>query len=372
MTNEFILITGAAGFIGTHLFETLSRRYKVVGVDNFNPQIHAERLDKEANNVLHFDIGKDDFEVLRHYGKPVGVIHLAAETGTSQSMYQLETYYRTNLLGTARLLDFVAQNQDSIENFVFASSRSVYGEGQYYCDRCNINFKGERKLKDLKQKKFDVFCQDCGNSAKPVATPEGCAASAVSQYALTKICCENSIDLALSSTGINYTSLRFQNVYGAGQSLNNPYTGVLGIFATLALSNKPINIFEAGGVRRDFVHVSDVVSVIDQILTIKPSPKILNVGTGDPISLLDVATLMTSYYNSTSSVVTTDDFRVGDISVNYADLTLFQDLFPEFQFKNFSGNIKPYLDWVQYNGGIDLANFNRSLIELKSRGLLLK
>lgn len=372
MSEEFVLVTGAAGFIGAELCNFLKSHTRIVAVDNFNQQVHGVDTAVENSDVLRFDIGVDDFERLSALGTPTGIVHLAAETGTGQSMYDLENYYRTNILGTARLLDFALKHKDSIKHFLFASSRSVYGEGEYHCNSCDRTFLGRRSAENLQRKEFSVFCDACGTIARGMPTRETTNCEPVSQYALTKICNEKSVALALEPTDIKFCNFRFQNVYGIGQSLNNPYTGVLGVFATLALEGKPISVYENGVLARDFVHVSDIVKVLAQSLERSDLPTCLNIGSGTPSNLYDVALAISKYFGGRSTVSVTDAFRIGDIAANYADLSNFGMAFPDFEFCKFEEKIFDYLDWVKSAGGVDLDKFEVSVDELKSRGLFLE
>ena len=186
MPINYVLVTGGAGFIGSNLLKKLRKSFNVVSIDNFDKQIHGPNADRvKSDGVVNFDISKDDFTKLEKLGTPTAVIHLAAQTGTTQSMYELENYYQTNITGTARLLDFTLKHQQSIKHFLFASSRAVYGEGSYRCKKCDSTFNGKRRIENLEIGDFSVHCPVCHKIAIANATKEASQVSPASHYALT-------------------------------------------------------------------------------------------------------------------------------------------------------------------------------------------
>jgi dTDP-L-rhamnose 4-epimerase len=369
--DGYVLVTGAAGFIGSYLSDLIASSHRLVLIDSFDPQVHGD-ASGDRSSIIKFDIAVDSFDLLDWFGEPKAIVHLAAKTGTSQSMYELENYYSTNVVGLARLLDFALKKKKTLRHFVFTSSRSVYGEGSYFCDNCKSISLGKRRKDYLDLGLFEVNCNDCGAISKAVGTKESSILDPRSHYALTKLTNESQISLALAKSEITFCNLRLQNVIGVGQSLQNPYTGVLGIFASLALAGKPLSIFENGKIARDFVSVKDIARVISLCLEREDLPFSLNVGSGVASDLVDVARSIVSFYGSSSVISTTSKFRDGDIAVNFADLTLFHSFFPEFEFERIDFILPKYLEWVRYCGGLDLDKFASSMLELQERGLISK
>jgi dTDP-L-rhamnose 4-epimerase len=328
-----ILITGGAGFIGTHLArEAVNAGHQVRILDNLSPQIHGPEADYEPPSRIEFQRGDVTLrEDLEHALRDVDtVIHLAAETGTGQSMYEIERYYRVNVGGTALLFDILANSaRQCVENFVLASSRSVYGEGAYVCRSCDPAgrrcFPSPRSPEQLARQEWEPRCPHCGSAIEPIATREDDALSPGSIYAATKLAQEELVRVACQSMGISHAILRLQYVYGEGQSLKNPYTGILSIFSTRIRSGLPLPIFEDGKESRDFVHVEDVVGIM---LACIETPFVdgasLNVGSGMPISVLDIAKLLCRVMQSEIVPHVAGEYRIGDIRHNFADIALME------------------------------------------------
>lgn len=367
MNENYVLVTGGAGFIGSYLYKQLKGKYNIICIDNFDEQVHGDN-NLTSPNVIQFDICKDDFQLLDRFGTPSAIFHLAAKTGTSQSMYQLEDYYQTNVVGSIRLIDYAMKNLKSLKHFIFASSRSVYGEGTYHCLNCEAKFLGRRTSENLRSGVFHVECPACDHVSSAVATSEDSELTPSSHYALTKLTVEEAIGIAFANTDVSVCSMRFQNVFGIGQSLINPYTGVLGIFTSLALKSQDIQIFENGEIHRDFVSVVDVAKILELCLSVENLPSRLNVGTGHPIALFDVAKTIVNHLGSSSKIELTKSFRRGDIATNFACLQSFNETFPDYKFSSFYELLPDYLNWVKQEGGLDLSSFEESMNELKKAG----
>ncbi|MGZ3769084.1 MAG: SDR family NAD(P)-dependent oxidoreductase [Bdellovibrio sp.] len=375
-----ILITGGAGFIGSRLAKALTNNgYEVVVMDNLSAQIHGafptsfpEGLSGSVT-FLRGDVSKlEDWE--RALVGVDAVAHLAAETGTAQSMYQISHYNKINSQGTALLFEALSRNKGQVKRIVLASSRSIYGEGAYSCD-CNKArgshiYPQTRTIDDLQKKQWEPRCPYCHKPAMPVATPEDARISPASIYAATKYAQEDLVRIGCSAIGISSVILRFQNVYGEGQSLNNPYTGILSIFSTRIRRNLSLPIFEDGKESRDFVHVSDVVNALTKALIADvPNGSVYNVGSGKPSSVIEVANLLVAKFKGKTAPHITGEFRIGDIRHCYADLTLIKkDL--DFQTQvSLSDGLDRFANWVQSESlpedGLDKANQ-----ELRARGLM--
>ena len=324
-----ILITGGAGFIGGHLTRlALDAGHHVRLLDNLSPQIHgpdADFVPAEGAEFLRGDVNaRADLE--RALENIECVVHLAAETGTGQSMYEIDRYYRVNVQGTALLLDILANTAHSVGNIVLASSRSVYGEGAYLCRSCDPNgkrcFPSSRSAEQLAAHDWNPKCPDCGAGVEHTATRETDRLAPASVYAATKLAQEDMVRVACSSQNIAHSILRFQNVFGEGQSLNNPYTGILSIFSTRIRLGLSLPIFEDGKESRDFVHVEDVARSVLQCVE-RPSENgaTLNVGAGSPTSVMQVAQTLSRIMGSDIEPHVTGQYRIGDIRHNYADVS---------------------------------------------------
>lgn len=329
-----ILITGGAGFIGTHLARlALASGHKVRILDNLSPQIHGEPAHFEPPAGAEFQRGdvtvRVDLE--RALAGMDTVIHLAAETGTGQSMYEIDRYYRVNVQGTAVLFDILANSNHKIGNIILASSRSVYGEGAYLCGQCDPSgkrcFPSARSLKQMAAHDWTPKCPICAGDLEATATQEGDMLSPASIYAASKLAQEDLVRVATRSLGIRHVILRFQNVYGEGQSLNNPYTGILSIFSTRLRLGLPLPIFEDGEESRDFVHVEDVVQAVMRCAEKDALNEVtLNVGMGVQSSVMAVAGLLCRLMQSEIRPYVTGQYRVGDIRHNYADISMLEKM----------------------------------------------
>jgi dTDP-L-rhamnose 4-epimerase len=367
--DKKILITGGAGFIGRHLTKMLlDLSYDVIIYDNLNPQIHGEDASYEyvgAEKFVKADIRSK--EQLQTHLEGVNIVyHLASETGTGQSMYEMERYVDVNDRGTAILLEAIS-NSSSVTDIVLSSSRSIYGEG-LYSDGDDLVNPSSRKVEDLKKGVWEIR----GNSdafACPRPTSEDCPINPGSIYAATKYSQENFLNIFAGYTGIRTSILRFQNVYGPGQSLRNPYTGIISIFYNRIRQNLPINIFEDGLESRDFVYVGDVVdSLIKAITRTVLDNVVLNIGTGVPTTVIDLVETFSEVLNTNVVYDITGDFRLGDIRHNYADISLASSMIgysPKYQLK--SGLIE-FVTWAASQP--EYEDFSgKALSELKSKGL---
>ena len=373
-----ILITGGAGFIGSNVARRLlSEGFEITILDNFLPQIHGDlnELSSDLKDRVKLIVGDvADKSVL--YSALQGqdaVIHYAAETGTGQSMYAVSHYTNVNIQATANLCDFIINENHQIKNVIVASSRSIYGEGKYNSPQHGIVYPNSRTFQNV-QESFEVCCPKSGKHNLEVeATDESSEIHPSSFYGITKQVQEQMIILATQLKNINGFALRYQNVYGPGQSLKNPYTGILSIFSRLALKNEEINIFEDGLESRDFVYIDDVVSATIKCLKhSKIEQHILNVGSGIPTDVLTVAKEIISYFNSNSKINISGAYREGDIRHNYADLIKVNKVIGFKPIWDFKSGLQKFLEWVLLQNDIPLTtnDYKKSLEELKSKGLL--
>lgn len=322
-----VLVTGGAGFIGSWLVESLLKNgHAVTVVDNLSPQIHGalpqpdvEWLRGDKAEFIRADI-RDRSTVESVLERVEAVVHLAAETGTGQSMYQIAHYYDVNQQATAALFEAVGVRHRHVNKIILASSRSIYGEGAYEVGGQVLTAK-PRDVERMQAGEFEPRGPN-GEAMKLVATPEDIAPRPASVYAATKLANENLGKIFSEAYGTCVVALRFQNVYGERQSLRNPYTGILSIFSNRLRQGLPVNIFEDGLESRDFVHVSDVVRAVTLALE-HPLQGFhaVNIGSGVPTSVLQVAETLRNLLGSKSELNITGDFRAGDIRHCYADLS---------------------------------------------------
>jgi dTDP-L-rhamnose 4-epimerase len=376
--SKNILITGGAGFIGSTLaLKLIEKGYKVTVLDNLNPQIHGDdpsasytyNLIKDKTRfVLGTVENTDDWnEALT--GADV-VVHLAAETGTGQSMYQVQRYVDTNIGGTSILLDKLVNKEFSVEKLIIASSRSIYGEGKYKCDDHGDVYPDMRIEADMSKGDFAVKCPACNKDVEMLETDEKSLSHPVSVYGYTKKVQEELSILVGNSIGVPVKAFRFQNVYGPGQSLKNPYTGILSIFSTQIKNGADINIFEDGIESRDFVYIDDIVNAI--ILGIESSDEssdVYNVGSGEITSVIDIAKTLLDEYGATSNLNITGNYRLGDIRGNIADLTKIREKLgyePETKFRE---GISNFINWVNKQEVESADAYSRSLEEMREKGL---
>ena len=378
---KHVLITGGAGFIGLHLTRRLLREEgtTITILDNFSPQIHSDDIlpDDIAGRVNLIKADINEKEVLKYaLGKVDTIVHLAAETGTGQSMYEIEKYFSTNVQGTAILLDLL-QNHKSLQNIktiVVASSRAVYGEGAYKCNTHGTVYPDQRSYDSMSCNKFEPVCPLCSEDVEMKETSEDASFKPMSVYALTKQIQEQAILMFAKVNKINAFALRYQNVYGPGQSLKNPYTGILAVFSNLARQNQPIDIYEDGLESRDFVYIDDVVEVTASCIDFEGKfVGALNVGSGEPIDVMTVAKSIKSYFSSESVIKVTGEFRVGDIRHNVADM-YFTDSLLKIRLERtpFKVGLLKFLDWASLQKSEDKKAYLRSVQELSSKGLMGK
>lgn len=371
-----VLVTGGAGFIGTHLTRRLLREGCDVSVlDNFSAQVHAGAQEMASDLIDHVQIFRGDVRdralVARALEKQDVVVHLAAETGTGQSMYEISRYQDVNIGGTAAILDCVVNRPSARMNkFVVASSRAVYGEGKYRCEREGIVYPGSRALHDLQAGQYEPRCPMCHSVCIPEATSEDSKLNPLSFYGLTKQVQEQMVLMFARSRGYSAYALRYQNVYGPGQSLNNPYTGILAIFSNLARSNSPIQVFEDGQESRDFVYVEDSVEATWRCVAAETgSVEAMNVGTGQRTTVLQLAEKIVTFFGNECQIAITGAFREGDVRHNFADMTKIRTAIGYSPRFGVNEGLDGFLTWVEEQTPAP-AGYELSLQEMRDRGLL--
>ena len=377
---EKILITGGAGFIGSNLALTLIKRgHQVTVLDNLSEQIHGKN--PEETSPLYLSI-KDKVRFIKGtvacretLQKAIAdntvIVHLAAETGTGQSMYEIQHYTDVNIGATALLLDILTNEKHSVKKVVVASSRAIYGEGKYYNKTKNtFVYPLQRTDDDMQRGDFEVKDpQNHSDELELVATTEDAIIHPTSVYGITKQVQEQLVMTVCPTIGIAGVAFRYQNVYGPGQSLKNPYTGILSIFSTQIKNGNGINIFEDGKETRDFIFISDVVDAT--VLGIEKETAnnhVFNVGTGIATDVITVATELSNNYGIQVPITISGNYRLGDIRHNYADITKARQLLgfePKISFKE---GLKQFTDWVNTQE-VEEDKYQQSIDEMKAKGL---
>ena len=374
-----ILITGGAGFIGSNLsLYLLQKGHTVTVLDNLSKQVHGDDPEltsplyhsiKDKVNFIHGTVtSKDDWQ--KAIGDHEVIVHLAAETGTGQSMYQVSQYVETNIGGTSIMLDMLANTKTKVQKVVIASSRAIYGEGKYISQELGPVYPSPRKAEDMDHGKFEVTYPGTTSALQLVATDEGSMIHPLSVYGITKQTQEQMVMLVCNSIGIAPVVFRYQNVFGPGQSLRNPYTGILSIFSTLVKNYKPIHVFEDGQESRDFVFIDDVVKATALgIEKEEAHAEIFNVGTGIATTVLDVAHMLVKNYGIDVPVRVTGSYRAGDIRHNYADISKVEKLLGFKPSVSFKEGLKKFTDWVS-SQAIAESRYDESIQEMKEKGLM--
>ena len=375
---KHILITGGAGFIGSHIaLKLLDKGYEVSVIDNLSPQIHGN--DPEKTSPLYISI-KDKVHFYRAniadkkawvmLPEVDCIVHLAAETGTGQSMYEIQKYVDVNIGSTALMLDLLANTQHKVKKVIVAESRAIYGEGKYFSKELNKHVYPESRSEEMMQKgNFEVGYPNCKEPLILEGTTEDSMIHPTSIYGITKQVQGQMVHMVCPTIGIDAVSYRYQNVYGPGQSLSNPYTGILSIFSTRIKNGNGINIFEDGKESRDFVYIDDVVdATILGIEKEEAAGHTFNVGTGIPIDVLTVANTLMEKYNLEVPLTISGNYRLGDIRHNFADITKINNVLGFKPRWSFGDGISEFVKWVN-NQEIQEDKYDESIKEMKSKGL---
>jgi len=371
-----VLITGGAGFIGAHTADLLLRKgYKVRVLDKLDPQIHQSETIFPPYLSSHVEAIKGDVRNLSDVKKALQgidyVYHFAAQTGVGQSMYELSHYTDTNITGTTTLIEAIIQGKRPIKKLVLSSSRAVYGEGTHSCVKHGIIYPEARSHKQLVRGQFDLSCPQCGTALQATPTVESRPLKPGSIYALTKMHQEHYCRLAADTYKIPTCILRYFNVFGSQQSLQNPYTGVITVFYNLIKAGKPISLYEKGLPGRDFVHVSDVAQA--NLLALEQEPatnrpvSCYNVGSGLEVSIKDVALAIGVACGKTPELLDKGEYRIGDIKSCYADLGRIQRDLNFTPRVDLQKGVTEFVHWASQQSGSD--NYERTVTELKKYGL---
>ena len=374
-----VLISGGAGFIGSNVaLKLVKQGIKVTVLDNLSPQIHGNNpeetspLYQSIKDKVRFIKGtvtsREDWE--KALEGVDTVLHLAAETGTGQSMYEIEKYVSVNIGGTAILLDILTNKKTDVKRVVVAESRAIYGEGRYWSDDLNsFVYPDERSEETMSRGDFEVKYRGCDQPLKLFGTTEDSQIHPGSVYGITKQVQGQLVHLVCKSIGIESVSFRYQNVYGPGQSLSNPYTGILSIFSTRIKNGNGINIFEDGMESRDFVYIDDIVDATILGLSVPGiSGHAFNVGSGVATEVLTVANTLKKHYGIDVPVTISGNYRLGDIRHNYADISKARTMLGFEPKWSFEKGIEQFCKWVE-SQPVQEDKYDSSIEEMKNKGL---
>jgi dTDP-L-rhamnose 4-epimerase len=374
VTKESVLVTGGAGFIGSHLVDRLVEAgYDVRVLDALVAQVHGDDGPRFVNREAEFQQGdvRDPVAVRKALANVDVVVHFAAVVGVGQSMYEIAHYSSVNVLGTATLLDVLTKGGHRPRRVVVASSMSIYGEGLYNCESCGPQSPGPRLVSQLARHDWTVRCPRCRAPMESRPTPETKQVVPTSIYALNKRDQEEMMLLVGRSLEIPTVALRFFNVYGQRQALSNPYTGVGAIFSSALLNGQRPLVFEDGLQERDFIHVSDIVAACMQAIDRDHIGDIVvNVGTGQATNLLQLTSLLRRHIARAEDIEPeiVGRFREGDIRSCYADVGRARDVLGFSARVPLEEGVKELAAWVLEQSSVDRTR--KALEELQRFGLL--
>ncbi len=369
-----VLITGGAGFIGSHLADLLIEKgYQVRALDNLDPQVHGENAGRP--DYLHPEVElivgdvRNHSDVDRSLEDCGMLVHFASAVGVGQSMYRMEHYTSVNAIGAAVVLEEAVKRRNYLRKMLVASSMSIYGEGLYRCPDCGSFAPELRPSEQLSQHKWEVCCPECGEEAEPLPVPETKPLYPTSIYAINKRSQEEMFLTIGQAYEIPSVAMRFFNVYGTRQALSNPYTGVGAIFASRLLNDNPPVIFEDGLQGRDFIHVRDIARACLMALENPDSAyRVLNVGTGRPTSILEIGKAIAGELRKHSdNFVIRNQFRAGDIRHCFADTSRTKRVLGFSAEIDFARGVSDLCSWVRTCTSSDLVD--TATEELEKHGL---
>jgi dTDP-L-rhamnose 4-epimerase len=362
-----VLVTGGAGFVGSHTVDALLRRGHQVRVfDSLEEQVHGggvpDYLNPEAE-LVRGDVR--DIDALRKAVDGVDLVyHFAAVVGVGQSMYEIARYMAVNSQGTANLLQALLERRGQVEKLIVASSMSIYGEGQYVCREHGMVAPQARGAEQLRAHQWQPACPECGCAAEPCATSESKPLQGSSIYAIGK---KNQEEMSLlfgRTYDLPVVALRYFNIHGTRQALSNPYTGVAAIFASRLLNRRAPLVFEDGEQMRDFVSVHDVVEA--NLLAMERSEgdgRALNIGSGEPVSIRQIAETLATTLGAPTTVEITGKYRAGDIRHCFADISLARRLLGYRPQHRLVGAMGELVEWLRSQPAVDrVEEAQRSLV----------
>ncbi len=372
MTGERVLVTGGAGFVGSHLVDALlDAGHDVTVLDNLDPQAHEGGLPAFLHRSARLVRGdlRDRAAVADALDGVEVVFHQAGMVGNGQSMYEMARYIDVNALGTAVLMEEVLRRRDVVRRLVAASSMVVYGDGAYRCAEHGRVTAPPREAEDLAAHRWEPRCPVCRSFVEPVPTSEDSALAPTSPYAIGKLACEQLVLIAGRAHDIECVALRYLNVYGPRQALGNPYTGVAAIFCTRLLAGRRPLVFEDGEQQRDLVHVDDVVRA--NLLAMTSAAAVghaVNVGTGASITVSALATTLARALAPGVEPDVSLRWRAGDIRHCWADTACARELLGFVAMKERAAALAELAEWVATRAPVDRTE--DAVAELTARGLI--
>ncbi|MGZ4430874.1 MAG: NAD-dependent epimerase/dehydratase family protein [Gaiellales bacterium] len=363
-----VLITGGAGFIGSHLADALLERgHEVRALDNLDPQVHPAGRPDYLNPEIELVVGdvRDHDAVARALDGVDTVVHFAAAVGVGQSMYEIERYTSINSMGAAVVLEEIARCRDRLARVLVASSMSIYGEGRYRCPSHGLLSPQVRTDEQLDARDWELHCPACGADLEPLGTGEDKPVMPMSIYAVGKRDHEEMFLAIGRAHRLPVVAMRFFNVYGERQALSNPYTGVAAIFGGRLLNDHRPLVFEDGLQSRDFVHVSDIAAgCVAALETGGADYRAVNLGTGVSTSVLDVAReLARGLGKEHLEPEVVNKFRAGDIRHCYSDISLARQLLGFEPSVSFADGMRELLGWVATQQAVDAVDTAASQLE---------
>lgn len=369
--QPLVLVTGGAGFIGSYTVERLlDQGYQVRVYDTLVEQVHGgggPRFVPPGADFIHADIR--DRSALRQALQGVqGIVHLAAEVGVGQSMYEIVRYVDANTLGTATLLEILANEAHQVEKIVVASSMTIYGEGAYYCTEHGEVFPPLRSEEQMARHDWELHCPSCDLPVTSVPTREGKLPAPASIYATTKLDQELMCLAVGQAYGISVTALRYFNAYGPRQALSNPYTGVSAMFSGRMLNGRPPIVFEDGRQSRDFVHVTDVARA--NVLALEADHadgQVFNIGTGQPTTILEIAQVLAERLGVNIAPDLVGQYRPNDVRHCTADISRAREVLGFQPLVDFESGMTELVAWVREQTAVD--RLDAAHAEMERRGL---
>ena len=371
-----VLVTGGAGFIGTHTARSLhAAGHQVRILDILDRQIHGDeaRFSDELLNIAECVRGDvcNVADCMRALEGIDCVFHFASRTGVGQSMYDMQDYVCTNVSGTAALIECIVKGRIPLKRFVLSSSRAVYGEGLFRCGEHGAFHPSLRDSQAMQAGDFSMHCPTCHAQMSALPTPTDCPSQPLSIYAITKQQQEDYCQYAARTFGLPLITLRYFNVYGSMQSLQNPYTGVVSIFYSLLREGRAISLYERGLPLRDFVHVSDVVRA--NLLAMNeelPAASIFNVGTGVAATIREIANAQAAAMGVNAMFEDRGEYRVGDVFGCYADLSHSHQVLAYSPQVDLATGMREFVDWA--DGQASVNQYDKTVAELSAHGLFRK
>jgi dTDP-L-rhamnose 4-epimerase len=377
MSIQTVLVTGGAGYIGSHLVDALvARDYRVTVLDNLEPQVHRSGTwPSYANANARYVRGdvrdRTVFEPLVLASD--AVVHFGAAVSVGQSMYQVDRYVDVNTRGTALLLDILVNAKHHVQKVVVASSIGVYGEGAYRCSVHGAVAPTIRPEAQLAARDWEQRCPTCGEHVASIPTPEDKALYRDNIYSMTKYHQEEMVLLIGKTYGIPSVAARFFNVYGPRQSLSNPYAGVAAIWLSRLLNDRQPMVFEDGGQLRDFVSIHDVVDCLMLMLESSGADYLpVNVGSGDTVTILEIARTLNRILGKSIEPQITQTGRKFDIRHNTADITRARAALGFRPKVSLADGMSELVEWARTTPDVATDFFDKALDELQQKGLLVK